>query len=280
VVLALAESAALYGVPPLVTTFGRLFADAYGVLSFLIPAYLVLAALTLLAPSFEPRRLFLLNCAIFPFFTLAVGFSFLRRYEQHAVHAPIIAAFSKNGLSFTIVAVAMLEWCAIVALSRRFFPAERALERRRSARRYFRRVRASAKEQPVEPVTILRLPVFPDLLEDASSAGEARSNFLADLLTPPSQIEDAVIDTIDLAPSPSEPAERMNMLLHNDITPTIGIAASPACSLGASLDALDMKLDALHRKNTALDKGIDNLDNHIAALHAELDKALPKPATA
>ncbi|MDR2796434.1 MAG: hypothetical protein LBB47_06975, partial [Spirochaetaceae bacterium] len=82
---------------------GDFFVDSYGILSFIIPLYLLYAAVILIDKRYRPSRIFILYCVIFPFMTLAIGFSFLRNYNYFAGRIKFFSVLGKTGFGFVIV---------------------------------------------------------------------------------------------------------------------------------------------------------------------------------
>ncbi|MDR2097322.1 MAG: hypothetical protein LBP37_02245, partial [Spirochaetaceae bacterium] len=123
----------LFGGPGKNAAAGDFFADSYGILSFIIPVYLSYAAFILIDKKYNPARIFFLYCAIFPFMTLSIGFSFLRGYAYFSSNIKLLLIMGKNGFSFAIVFLTAVEAAVILALSSMLFPAP-PLRRPRAAR--------------------------------------------------------------------------------------------------------------------------------------------------
>ncbi|MDR3276950.1 MAG: DNA translocase FtsK, partial [Treponema sp.] len=58
VLLGVSVAGALFGLPGLSGGPGGFFVDSYGILAFLIPAYLIVASLLLADPVYRPDRIF------------------------------------------------------------------------------------------------------------------------------------------------------------------------------------------------------------------------------
>ncbi|MDR2743139.1 MAG: DNA translocase FtsK [Treponema sp.] len=101
---------------------GDFFTGAYGILAFMIPAYLLVAALILADPKYRPDRIFILSAAIFPFFTLAIGLAIFRDYNSHAERFRFMALLGKAGFTFCILLFTFLEIAVIRALAILLFP--------------------------------------------------------------------------------------------------------------------------------------------------------------
>ncbi|MFP3090236.1 DNA translocase FtsK [Treponema sp. TIM-1] len=96
--------------------------DAYGFLSFGIPLYLLGAALLLADPRYRPNRIFILNAGVFPFFTLALGFAFIRDFVDYADRIPFLASLGKTGFCFLVISLTFIEGLIIMALVSLLFP--------------------------------------------------------------------------------------------------------------------------------------------------------------
>ncbi|WP_148257943.1 DNA translocase FtsK [Leadbettera azotonutricia] len=108
---------------------GYFFVRSYGVLAFIIPAYLIYAAFLLIDPRYRPDRIFLLTSVIVPFLTLALGFYWVRNFDAIAVGANFFAKAGKTGISFIIVIVTVLEGL-LIALLRSFLFFQSPIRRR------------------------------------------------------------------------------------------------------------------------------------------------------
>ncbi|GHV70424.1 hypothetical protein AGMMS49928_18150 [Spirochaetia bacterium] len=122
VLLGISIAASLFHIPGIFSAPGDFLANAYGILAFLIPAYMFFAAILLIDPRYLPGRIFALSCSLAPFFTLAVGFSFTRDYDARAADSPILTLIGKAGFSFIIVFLTTMEGLLIAALTYMFFP--------------------------------------------------------------------------------------------------------------------------------------------------------------
>ncbi|MDR2759112.1 MAG: DNA translocase FtsK, partial [Spirochaetaceae bacterium] len=109
----------LPGIPALPVDF---LTDAYGFLSFGIPLYLFGAAALLADPQYRPNRIFILNAGIFPFFTLAVGFAFIRDFMDYSDRIPFLASLGKTGFCFLVITLTFIEGLVIMALVSFLFP--------------------------------------------------------------------------------------------------------------------------------------------------------------
>jgi S-DNA-T family DNA segregation ATPase FtsK/SpoIIIE len=191
---------------------GGFFADSYGVLSFLIPVYLVFAAVILIDKNYRPSRIFILYCAVFPFITLAIGFSFLRDYEYFVRQIKLFSIIGKNGFSFVIVCLTALEGVVIVALSGIYFP-QPPVRRPRARNTTYRppapikaeikMLCAPAKGTVMNVVREAYTSAFEELqnLENANleAAETAAKSLAADLDEPAPENQDAEIAGLDAA---------------------------------------------------------------------------------
>ncbi len=114
-------AASLDRVPALAAP-GAFFFNAYGYLSFLVPAYLLVAAFILADRSYRPDRIFALSCTVVPFLTLAAGFSLLRDPLETFGRYPILETMGVRGIGALIAAVTALECLGIVSLTAALFP--------------------------------------------------------------------------------------------------------------------------------------------------------------
>jgi S-DNA-T family DNA segregation ATPase FtsK/SpoIIIE len=121
-VLTFSIAGALFDLPFIARGLGNFFVRSYGVLAFLIPAYLVWAAVILAAPSYHPDRIFVLAAAIIPFMTLAIGIGFIQDFNFQAERIPALQKAGKTGFSFFIVLLAFVEGMIIRAFVPLLFP--------------------------------------------------------------------------------------------------------------------------------------------------------------
>jgi S-DNA-T family DNA segregation ATPase FtsK/SpoIIIE len=122
VLIASSISGTLFGFPGSGNFLGELLADSYGAIAFVIPAYLIFAAYILFDKTFRPGRIFVLNCIIFPFITLSIGFSYLRDFDFFSAQMPVLGFFGKNGFGFLMIFFTVMECVAIAAFSTWLFP--------------------------------------------------------------------------------------------------------------------------------------------------------------
>ena len=92
--------AAFFGLGTFLAAPGLFFNRSYGVLALAIPAYFLYAAYILADPRYRPERIFILASAAFPFFTLALGFFWIREFETIRLTSPFIARAGRIGIGF------------------------------------------------------------------------------------------------------------------------------------------------------------------------------------
>jgi S-DNA-T family DNA segregation ATPase FtsK/SpoIIIE len=111
----------LFGIGAFPSKIGNFFAKSFGILSFLIPAYLCYAAFILADPRWRPERIFNLNAGLFPFLTLALGLAFIRDFELRAAQYAFLDFAGKTGFSFVIVFIAIIEVLSLQTLKNALF---------------------------------------------------------------------------------------------------------------------------------------------------------------
>ncbi|MDR1787354.1 MAG: DNA translocase FtsK [Treponema sp.] len=116
--------AALTGARGLGAAPGAFLARSYGILALAVPAYLVAAALLLIARGFRADRLFLLCCSAVPFFTLAVGYSWVRNIDLIALEHPFFGSTGRLGTAFIFINIVLAEVLLIILLKQIFFPSK------------------------------------------------------------------------------------------------------------------------------------------------------------
>ncbi|MDR1802489.1 MAG: DNA translocase FtsK [Treponema sp.] len=94
---------------------GSFFVHSYGVLAFLIPVYLLFATFILADPVYRPNRIFILGGFIIPFFTIALGFYWIREFETVGA-ASLLGRFGKPGIGFSVFLLTALETAGIISL--------------------------------------------------------------------------------------------------------------------------------------------------------------------
>ena len=121
-------AAALLGAGIFISIPGSFFVRSYGVLAFLIPAFLFYAAMLLADPRYRPERIFVYIGLFFPFFTLALGFYWMREFEVLRLESVFIARAGKLGIGFFIFFLTALQLLAIVFLRYMLFSRSRRPE--------------------------------------------------------------------------------------------------------------------------------------------------------
>ena len=128
--LGLSLLSALFGLKVFPQIPGIFFARSYGILALLIPVFLAYAAFILADPRWRPERIFILSSCIFPFFTLAIGFTFVRDFEYRSGQFAFLDFAGKTGFSFVMVLLTIMEVLALRMIKNALFP---AVERSRTA---------------------------------------------------------------------------------------------------------------------------------------------------
>jgi S-DNA-T family DNA segregation ATPase FtsK/SpoIIIE len=173
-VLTFSIAGALLNLPFIARALGKFFVQSYGVLAFLIPAYLVWAAVILAAPSYRPDHIFVLAAAIIPFMTLAIGIGFIQDFNYQAGRIPVLQKAGKTGFGFFIVLLAFVEGMIIRASVPLLFPelaAARTGKSRAAAKTAPRPPRAPANPVQKQENTVIRYLPKPRPAE--SGAGDA-----------------------------------------------------------------------------------------------------------
>ncbi|GHU85062.1 cell division protein FtsK [Spirochaetia bacterium] len=123
--LSFSIAGSLFDLPFIARALGNFFVRSYGVLAFLIPAYLVWAAFILADPVYRPDRIFVLSAAIAPFMTLAIGIGLTWNFNYQADHISIFRKVGKNSLSFFIIILTFVEGLVIKAFLPLIFPVKK-----------------------------------------------------------------------------------------------------------------------------------------------------------
>ncbi|MDR1147917.1 MAG: DNA translocase FtsK [Spirochaetaceae bacterium] len=229
----------LFG-PPNKNSFpGDFFVDSYGILSFVIPAYLLYAAFILIDKSYRPSRIFVLYCIIFPFMTLTIGFSFLRDYDYFSGQISFFSMVNRQVFSFIIVCITVLEGAVICGLSSTLFPDPPA-RRYRPAGTPRNANHPSASFKP--EVKLLSAPIHvvrEGMFEAYTSAFEELQS-----------LENSNIETIDDVIENLEP--------HLEV-------------LNAKLKTFDYDMDDIDKKLNRLDMNLDSLKFELSAIDRETE---------
>ena len=111
----------LFGLMVFPAAPGLFFVRSFGILSILIPVYFAYAAFILADSKWRPDRIFLLNCFILPFITLAVGFAFVRDFEIRSLQFVLLNFTGKTGFSMIIISLTVIEVLALLLLRNTIF---------------------------------------------------------------------------------------------------------------------------------------------------------------
>ncbi|MCL2602297.1 MAG: FtsK/SpoIIIE domain-containing protein [Treponema sp.] len=109
VFLTISVIAAFFNAGTFLSAPGAFFVRGYGFLALAIPAFFLYAAFILADPRYQPERIFFLASAIFPFFTLALGFYWIREYETLKLSSLFIARAGKAGIALLAFFLVSLE---------------------------------------------------------------------------------------------------------------------------------------------------------------------------
>ncbi|MDR1216127.1 MAG: DNA translocase FtsK [Treponema sp.] len=96
---------------------GVFFADAYGILAFAIPLYILCNAFLLFEPVYRPSRMFVLLCCIIPFLTLAFSGNINRNFDAVMENSAFFAAIGRFGFICIVLFVIILETIFIVFIT-------------------------------------------------------------------------------------------------------------------------------------------------------------------
>ena len=109
---------------------GRFFSRSFGILSVCIPAYFVYAAFILADAKWRPDRIFFLGGLIFPFLTLAIGFSFVRDFEYRSAQFALLNFTGKTGFNLLMIFLTVIEVLLLQMLKNTLFDNETRMIRR------------------------------------------------------------------------------------------------------------------------------------------------------
>ncbi|MCL1993033.1 MAG: FtsK/SpoIIIE domain-containing protein [Spirochaetes bacterium] len=113
---------ALFGANVFLPGIGGFLARSYGILALAVPAIFLYAAFILADPRWRPDRIFLLSLSVCPFFTLALGYSFIRDFEFRSTQFAFLDFAGVTGFGFTIVTMTLIQVLVIKTMRRMFFP--------------------------------------------------------------------------------------------------------------------------------------------------------------
>jgi len=112
---------ALFGINFFPPVPGIIFTRSFGLLSLLIPAHLAYASYILADPKWRPDRIFILSACIFPFLTLAIGFSFARDFEFRSAQSALLNFTGKTGFNLLIIFITVIEVLALQIIKNMLF---------------------------------------------------------------------------------------------------------------------------------------------------------------
>ena len=116
VLLCLSITADFFELGSFISGPGSFFSRSYGLLAFIIPAFLLYAAFLLADPHYRPERIFFLCSSIVPFFTLSLGFYWIREFERLRLESSFLTRAEKTGIGFFIFFLIALEILIIILL--------------------------------------------------------------------------------------------------------------------------------------------------------------------
>jgi S-DNA-T family DNA segregation ATPase FtsK/SpoIIIE len=146
---------------------GSFFVHSYGILAFVIPAYLLFAAFILADPVYRPGRIFILGCFMVPFFTLALGFYCMREFENIGT-VSFLDRLGKLGLGFSVFLLTALEAAAIVLLYYVLF-----IRKKSAARKWPEPIENRLPKAPQSPVTKQLRDIYAEAAAAISAEEEA-----------------------------------------------------------------------------------------------------------
>lgn len=253
-------TSSLFGVPFASSALGNFFADSYGILAFFIPAYLLAAAGILLDGIYRPARIFVLNCTIFPFITLAIGFSFLRDFEYFMEKYILLSIFGKHGFSFLIVLLTVMESIVIASISTIFFPSP-VVRRVRHSQPVSNVPHPKASGDPKDEIKILRIPIENMEMNSTTAAQDPSLEVVKEAYTQAfeelEELRDANIDAV------STDLDAAFAKLHPNLD-----------YLNQRLQNFDKGLAEIDVSFEKLDKNLGALENELVALNGENTEAL------
>jgi S-DNA-T family DNA segregation ATPase FtsK/SpoIIIE len=135
VFLGISIAGAVLNKPELAPGPGDFLVRSYGILAFMVPLYLLIAAILLMDPHFRPDRIFILTGTTFPFLTLAIGFGFLRDFNVRSREWDFLAKTGRIGFSLIIILMTVIESFLIMALTSLFFPGPEVIKSRKAAKK-------------------------------------------------------------------------------------------------------------------------------------------------
>ena len=208
VIFCLTLVSAFFNPGSLLSMPGSFLIRCYGLLAFIIPAWFLYAAFLLADPAYRPEQILILCGIIFPFFTLATGFYWIREFETIRGQSSLIAWAGKIGTGFFVFFIAALEILTIILLRVSLFSrkqADMALreepEENLSPPLEFSRAKAPLEQERVTPL-VEKDSVTPPLEDDNVASPSGQENIVA----PPKQ-EKVMPELADAPKVSREPSE-------------------------------------------------------------------------
>ena len=180
VFLAISIIAAFFGLGNFLSAPGAFFGRSFGILAFIIPAYFLYAAFILADTRYQPEHIFILGSIVFPFFTLALGFYWIREFETLQEVSIFIARAGRIGIGFFAFFLVSLEILIIVLLRFLLFRSENPAA---ASNRSFAGTASTARTSPSpEPIKV-RPQNLNDIYTEAAAAMSADETMKAAMLS-------------------------------------------------------------------------------------------------
>jgi len=187
----------LFGILALTSGIGNFLARSYGILSLIIPVFLVYASFILVDPRWKPAHIFLLGACIFPFLTLATGFTFIRDFEFRSQQFAFLDFAGKTGFSFIIVLITILEALLLYIIKNLLFRDNSDSDKSHTLNKYFLPAPESVPEGSQDQAADSAAEVFNDSADDAIVDAAADADAATDI--------PELLDEIDAAFVPDDP---------------------------------------------------------------------------
>lgn len=100
---------------------GSFLIEAYGILAYVVPLYLLSASIILADPRYRPDRIFMLSFSTLPFLTLAIGSAVFRNFEQYSILHPFLLKMGKMLWGASTAALSGIEIFVLLKLKRMLF---------------------------------------------------------------------------------------------------------------------------------------------------------------
>jgi S-DNA-T family DNA segregation ATPase FtsK/SpoIIIE len=114
----------LFDLPNITLPLGAFFANAYGILAFAVPLYLLWAAVLLMEPAYKPARIFALGSSLAPFVTLAIGYAHFHQFDALSETSEFLQLTGKVGYICIILFCIFIELIAILIFNELLFQKE------------------------------------------------------------------------------------------------------------------------------------------------------------